>query len=108
MGSIGDAGLYTNPAISPDAGRVASATGAGLGQGTAGGDIWIMDAARGTSTRFTFDPANEGSPTWSPDGKTIVFTSSRAGHSDLYEKPADGSGEERLLLKSDEDKFAPA
>ena len=37
-----------------------------------------------------------------------LFTSSRAGHSDLYEKPADGSGEERLLLKSDEDKFAPA
>src|SRR5262245_25081175 len=93
VGSVGDAGLYTNPAVSPDASRVAVATGTSVRGTGGGGDIWIMDTARGNSTRFTFDPAYEGNPAWSPDGKTIVFTSTRAGHSDLYEKPSDGSGE---------------
>src|SRR5262249_21179353 len=47
VGSVGDAGLYTNPAISPDANRVAVATGTIVGGGAAGGgDIWIMDTAR--------------------------------------------------------------
>jgi Tol biopolymer transport system component len=60
--------------------------------------------ARGTSTRFTFD-ANDAYPVWSPDGKYIVFTSNRGGTWDLYIKPADGSGEEKLLLKTDEPRF---
>jgi Tol biopolymer transport system component len=67
-------------------------------------DIWIIDAVRSTSTRFTFDPATDDNPVWSPDGKSIVFSSNRTGNADLYIKPADGLGQERLLLKSDENK----
>ena len=66
--------------------------------GTAGRrDIWIVDVARDTSTRLTFDPANDDNPVWSPDGKDVVFSSNRTGQPKLYIKPADGSGEERLL-----------
>ena len=36
-------------------------------------DIWIVDVARGTSTRFTFDPARDDFPVWSPDGKNSRF-----------------------------------
>jgi Tol biopolymer transport system component len=69
-------------------------------------DIWILDVARGTSTRFTFDPARDDNPAWSPDGKNIAFSSNRGGApGDLYIKPADGSGEEKLLLKTDEPKI---
>ena len=28
---------------------------------------------RGVSTRFTFDPLNDISPVWSPDGRFIVY-----------------------------------
>ncbi len=98
-GTLGDPGDYAFPAISPDGSRVA------VGMGPAGGrDIWILDVARGNSTRFTFDPADDDYPAWSPDGKNIAFSSNRGGQLDLYIKPADGSGEEKLLLHTDESK----
>jgi Tol biopolymer transport system component len=97
--TLGDPAEYSLPAISPDGSRVAVAMGP-----LASRDIWILDVARGTSTRFTFDPARDDSPAWSPDGKNIAFSSNRGGQLDLYIKPADGSGEEKLLLKTDEPK----
>jgi serine/threonine protein kinase/Tol biopolymer transport system component len=99
-GTLGDPGDYAWPAISPDGSRVAVAIGSQSSR-----DIWILDVARGSSTRFTFDPARDDTPAWSPDGKNIAFTSNRGGQLDLYVKPADGSGEERLLLKTDEYKI---
>ncbi|HEV8414713.1 MAG TPA: protein kinase [Bryobacteraceae bacterium] len=98
-GTIGDPGDYANPAISPDGSRVAVAMGAQPNR-----DIWILDVARGTSTRFTFDPARDDFPTWSPDSKTIAFSSSRGGQLDLYSGPADSPGQEKLLLHTDEPK----
>jgi Tol biopolymer transport system component len=92
VGTVGDAGEYGNPAVSPDGMRVAASLGANGAR-----DIWIVDAVRGTSTRFTFDASNNDNPAWSPDGKSIAFSSSRTGQSKMYVKPADGSREERLL-----------
>jgi Tol biopolymer transport system component len=60
-------------------------------------DIWIVDVGRGTTTRLTFDAADDFNPVWSPDGKSIAFASNRTGPPKLYIKPADGSGEERML-----------
>ena len=98
-GTLDGRGDYSSPAISPDGSRVAVAVGAAPSQ-----DIWILDVAGGASTRFTSDPGREDFPAWSPDGKTIAFSSERGGKLDLYAKPADGSGEAKLLLKSDEPK----
>ena len=49
-------------------------------------------------TRPTFDPADDLDSVWSPDGTRIAFTSDRLGQRDIYQKPADGSGSEELLL----------
>ena len=66
-------------------------------------DIWLRDLERGVTSRFTFDPARDTGPVWSPDGKTIAFTSNRGGGAgDLYLKSATGSGQEDLLLKTGE------
>ena len=99
-GTLGDPGNYSSPAISPDGSRVAVAIGPTESQG-----IWILDVARGTSTRFTFNPSRHDNPAWSPDGRNIAFSSNRGGQMDLYVKAADGSGEEKLLLKTDEQKY---
>jgi hypothetical protein len=64
-------------------------------------DLWLIDLARGTSSRFTFDPGTEYYPVWSPDGARIAFASNRAGAFDIYAKASSGAGKEELLAKSD-------
>jgi Tol biopolymer transport system component len=90
--ALGEEGEYAAPVISPDQTRIAVARGSAPSR-----DIWIVDVARGTSTRLTFDAADDVSPVWSPDARSIVFASNRTGQPKIYIKPADGSGEERLV-----------
>jgi serine/threonine protein kinase len=100
---IGDPGApndYFAPAVSPDGGRVAFQ----LTDDQGNADIWVRDLTRGSNTRLTFDPRPDSSPVWSPDGKNIIFGANRGGSWNLYEKSADGAGEERLLFKSNQDK----
>jgi eukaryotic-like serine/threonine-protein kinase len=99
-GTLGGPAAYSSPAISPDGSRVAVAVGP-----EANRDIWILDVAGGAERRFTFDPGRHDYPAWTPDGRSISFISNRGGQMDLYIKPADGSGEEKLLLKTDQPKI---
>ena len=40
--------------------------------------LWLYDVAKGTATRLTTGDFDEGLPAWSPDGKSIAFSSNRA------------------------------
>ena len=42
-------------------------------------DVWLLELGRGVLSRFTFDPAIDVFPIWSPDGSRIVFSSNRKG-----------------------------
>lgn len=105
LGTVGppDASELVRPSLSPDGSRVAITR-----QGADNfADVWLVDVARGAEARFTFDPAHDIGGVWSPDGRRVFFRSSRGdGRTDLYDKPADGAAEERLLLKTDENKTA--
>jgi Tol biopolymer transport system component len=63
-------------------------------------DLWTMDLASGNMSRFTFDPSDDATALWSPDGGRIVWTSNRSGAYDLYQKAASGAGKDELLLKT--------
>jgi Tol biopolymer transport system component len=67
-------------------------------------DIWLLDGTR--ATRLTFDPANDFSPVWSPDGAQVAFDSGRTGVRDLYLKPSNGTGPEMPLVTSAKAKVA--
>jgi len=89
-------------ALSPDGTRlVTSATDSRSGTS----DLWLYDFARGTTTRFTSDPANDGVAIWSPDGRQIAFFSSRTGQATFYLKPASGAAPETLLFESNSEKY---
>jgi Tol biopolymer transport system component len=67
-----------------------------------GFDVWGFDIARGVKTPLTFGAASgQGNlyPLWSPDESHIAYTSYRNGKYGFYEKSADGSGGEALLLE---------
>ncbi|HYB53579.1 MAG TPA: protein kinase [Thermoanaerobaculia bacterium] len=100
--AISDPGGYREVALSPD-GKWAAAS---LRDNTTGThDLWIFDLVRGLRSRFTFDPSDDRDPVWSPDSRTIVFSSNRKGHYDLYRKALGGTSEEDVLFASDTDKF---
>jgi Tol biopolymer transport system component len=61
--------------------------------------------ARVTPAKFTFDPGSDLRGLWSPDGQRIVWTSTRNGSFDLYEKEVSSQGTDTPLLRSEQPKF---
>ncbi len=67
-------------------------------------DLWIFDVARNVQTRFTFEPAIDDDPAWSPDGSRIIYDCNPEGVRNLYMKTSTGAGSPELILKSPLDK----
>ena len=101
IGEVGEPGgnnVYTAPRLSPDGKKLAVTVG-DLGRGAS--DIWIYDLGSGTRTRLTFDPSVNSQPIWSPDGREIVFFSTRlTSFPQMYRKASNGTGKDELLLNS--------
>ena len=82
--------------IAPDGHRLAFAL-----VGAANVDVWTYDAARDALTPLTFDPGVDRTPVWTPDGRRLVYASSRNGGArNLYWQRADGSGDATRLTTS--------
>ncbi len=47
-------------------------------------DLWAAPAGGGGAVRLTMHPAYDDTPSWSPDGTRIAFTSARSGTMDVY------------------------
>ncbi len=83
--------VYSHPRLSPDGRRIAVEV-----QGAAGADIWIADLVEHTTERLTRDGYNNR-PEWTPDGRRVMYTSSRAPSNALWWQPADGSGSATMI-----------
>jgi eukaryotic-like serine/threonine-protein kinase len=97
LGSVGPPAPYRGVSLSPDGKQVAMHRHDGQG-----GDVWLFDLARGAMPRFTFEPAQDNaSPVWSPDGQRVAYASMRDGKWGIYQKAANSSGAEELLVQAD-------
>ena len=96
---IREPGNYSTPRFSPDGRRVAITV-----VGTTGTDIWIYAISRNTFTRLTTEGANIR-PEWTPDGRHVIFISSRMNKTGIWRQPADGSGPAELLYQPEIEPF---
>ena len=88
-------GINGAPAFSPD-GRKLVLT---LGGADGNLDINVLDLASRELTRITTNRAIDTEGSWSPDGRTIYFTSDRSGGPQIYRVSATGGTAERVTFE---------
>ncbi|HEX7060666.1 MAG TPA: Tol-Pal system beta propeller repeat protein TolB [Woeseiaceae bacterium] len=88
-------GINGAPSFSPDGRKIVMTLG-----GVDGNlDIWVMDLTSREKTRLTTSRAIDTEGSWTPDGRTIYFTSDRGGGPQIYRIPATGGTPERVTFE---------
>jgi len=68
-------------------------------------EIYVMDADGNNQTRLTNNPANDGSPAWSPDGSKIAFSRSQGSGpyftEEIWVMDSDGSNQVQLTTAAE-------
>jgi len=59
-------------------------------------DIFLVNPYGTKIERLTIDSGNNENPSWAPNGRHIVYSSTRNKGSDIYMINSDGTGEIRL------------
>ena len=67
------------------------------------GDIWVIPSEGGQARQLTFDSCEGGWPSWTPDGRFLVYSSTRAGSLTLWRVPATGGTSAPLTTGAGED-----
>ncbi len=99
QGVVGEPGDYSTFRLSPNGRRVA----ASLERAGSTSNLWMMEVERGVAGPFTL---NFGQfPVWSPDGRTIVFSSGGPIYN-LSRKDSSGAGAEQGLTPSPNSQWA--
>jgi serine/threonine protein kinase/Tol biopolymer transport system component len=88
-------GTFWSVALSPDGAKLA----VGLARGGRT-ELWVKALGQGTFTRLSAGGTQNYRPSWSPDGREVVFTSDQNGKITTYHVPADGSAPPSRLLPS--------
>jgi tricorn protease len=83
--------LARTPDISPDGKTIAV---------SCFGNIWTVDAGGGPARQVTRDRAHDINPIFSPDGRSLAYSSNRHGSYDVFVVAADGGQPRRLTFDS--------
>ncbi len=87
-----------SPQWSPDGRWIVFGAGAYfVARATSPAHIMMVKSDGSEVRTLTTGPGNSGFPSWSPDGKHVLFTWDRAGVSNLY--VSDGNGPPKALTK---------
>ena len=98
------------PSWSPDGERivfVSQRPGHFKGEFGITSEIYVMDADGGNQQRLTENRQNDRSPSWSPDGERIAFSSDRKGdfeNFEIYVMDTDGGNQQKLTNNRGDDR----
>jgi serine/threonine protein kinase len=98
LGTLGDPGQMIQVKLSPDQKRAAVSRKA---PETGVYDLWVIDVARGATSRLTSGVSDIGDFVWSPDGDYLTWSSYKDQRFVLVRKLASGAGQEETLLETD-------
>ena len=93
-GAVQGADWFRDNAISPDGQTIVFSYK---------GDLYTVPSSGGRATRLTSNSAYDGFARWSPDGKTIAFSSDRYGSLDVFIIPREGGRCKRLTTHSQDE-----
>jgi dipeptidyl aminopeptidase/acylaminoacyl peptidase len=103
LGTIGGSDTRNRVhALSPDGARVAVVREEPDGRM----DIYGVDVERNVTSRLISEPGDDMFPVWSPDGRSLYFTSSRKRSLNLFRHTLGSPGPDELLFESAELKVA--
>jgi hypothetical protein len=107
FGHVGSSnlGAPSGHALASDGSRVAMER---VDRDTGSSDIWLLDASRGTESRWTTTAGRESDPVWSPDGRRIVYThiDEHTGKVELLVRDVEREESTRLFARDDSRPFA--
>ncbi|HUB03129.1 MAG TPA: protein kinase [Terriglobales bacterium] len=105
LSQVGEPAVVANPTLSPDGTRVAVDI---ADLKTDNVDIWLESTTGAGNTRFTFDPSEEVTGIWSPDGRMVAWRSVPQEGCALFEKPSNNLERERKIYQGNvSDDFIP-
>jgi serine/threonine protein kinase len=92
--------LDLSPAFSPDGKWIAYF----LPEEGPHGDFWVVSAGGGKPRRLTSDLSLGGTPAWTPDSRSVIFSSTRTGGRTLWRIPGDGGDPQPVTTGAGEDR----
>jgi hypothetical protein len=97
LGLAADSDEYLSARLSPNARTIV----ASLTDDTTGvADLWMIDVARRSRSRLTFEDGLDLSPVWASGGDQVVFASTPTGTPNLFRRAIGASKPERLTESS--------
>ncbi|MCI0355323.1 MAG: protein kinase, partial [Acidobacteria bacterium] len=95
LGTVGPVQSQNNPRLSPDGSKLLFDASDPAASNV---DIYVYDLQRKVSRRMTFDPTEDATAIWSPDGRRFVFRSS--GNAILWVMAASGLEKAEGIVKA--------
>lgn len=97
-----DSGYAISPSWAPNGGLLAFCWNRKYGPGDPGGqDVYIMDIASKNWLQATHEAGNNDFPSWSPDGRHLVFQRQIGHRTQIWTMLADGTGQQQLTFSGD-------